>query len=89
MSPEVVVHLARQTLEAALWLSAPILLVATAVSLLVSILQVMTSIQEITVSTVPRLAAVAAVTFLLMPWILRRLVVFATQLFSDFRPYLG
>lgn len=89
MSTEVVVHLARTTLETALWLCAPILLIAMAVSLVVSVLQVMTSVQETTVATVPRLAAVAAALFLLMPWILRRLVSFASLLFSDFRPYVG
>ena len=89
MSPETVVQLARNTLETALWLCAPILLIAMAVSLIVSVLQVMTSVQETTVATVPRLAAVAGAVFILMPWILRRLVAFAALLFSDFRPYVG
>ena len=89
MSAEVVVHLARVTLETALWLCAPVLLVAMAVGLVVSVLQVMTSIQDATVATVPRLAAVAGAIIVLTPWILRRLVAFAVLLFSDFRPYLG
>ncbi len=88
MSSEQVVHLARMTLEAALWLGAPILIVAVLVSLIISIIQVMTSIQEMTISTVPRLVVVGLAAILTMPWMVRRLMVFTTQLFSDFRPYL-
>lgn len=88
MSPDQVVDLARKTLEMALWLAAPLLLIATVVSLLINIVQVLTSLQETTLSTVPRLAAVAVAALLLMPWMVRRLSVFTLQLFSDFRPYL-
>ena len=89
MSTDIAVELARKTLETAFWLSAPILLVATVVSLLISIAQVLTSVQDATVSTVPRLAAVALATFLLLPWFLRKLLAFSLQLFSDFRHYLS
>jgi flagellar biosynthetic protein FliQ len=89
MSGETIIHLARLTLETTLWLSAPVLLIAMAVSLVVSVIQVMTSVQETTVATVPRLAAVAGAVFVLMPWILRRLVSFTSALFSDFRPFIG
>lgn len=89
MFAERVALLARLTLETTLWISAPILIVAIAVGLVTSILQVMTSIQETTVATVPRLLAVAATVFVLMPWLLRKLVTFAAMLLGDFRPYLG
>ena len=88
MSTDIVVELARRSLEAALWLAAPLLLIATVVSLAVNIVQVLTSLQETTLSTVPRLAAVATAVFLLMPWMVRRLGMFTVGLFSDFRPYL-
>lgn len=89
MTPERTVELARMTMEITLWLSTPILVVAIIVGLITSILQVMTSIQETTVATVPRLAAVGIATFILMPWLLRKLVSFAILLFSNFHPYLG
>jgi flagellar biosynthetic protein FliQ len=82
------IDLARRTLEMALWLGAPLLIIATVVSLLVNIVQVLTSLQEATISTVPRLAAVAIAAFLLMPWMVRRLGTFTLQLLTDFRPYL-
>ena len=89
MSAEMAVELARQTLETALLLSAPILLVATVVGLLVSVLQVMTSVQDMTLSMVPRLFAVALISFLLLPWSMRKLMMFTVQVLTDFRRFLG
>ncbi|HWP85089.1 MAG TPA: flagellar biosynthetic protein FliQ [Terriglobia bacterium] len=88
MNGELAVELARHTLQTTLWIGVPILGAATVVALLISILQVMTSIQDSTVATVPRLLTVAAVTFLMMPWFLRQMVSFTVQLFRDFHPYL-
>jgi len=89
MSAEMAVELARTTLETAFLLSAPILLVATVVGLLISVLQVMTSVQDMTLSTVPRLFAVGLTTFLLLPWSLRELMKFTVQVLADFHRYLG
>jgi flagellar biosynthesis protein FliQ len=88
MSTQQTVELARRTLETVLWIAAPLLVIATVVSLLINILQVLTSLQESTLSTVPRLAAVAAGIFLLLPYMVRRLALFTITLFSDFHPYL-
>jgi flagellar biosynthetic protein FliQ len=89
MTAEMAVELARKTLEIAFLLSAPILLVATVVGLLVSVLQVMTSVQDMTLSTVPRLFAVALTTFLLLPWSLRKLMMFTLEILRDLQRYLG
>lgn len=88
MGSDQVVGIMRQTLEAALWMGAPLLIVATVVGLLINVAQVLTSLQETTISTVPRLFAVAVATLLLMPWMTRRLAMFTLQMFSDFRPFL-
>jgi flagellar biosynthetic protein FliQ len=88
MSPQQTVALARATLETALSMAAPLLIVATLVSLLINIGQVLTSLQEPTLATVPRLAAVATALFLLLPWMVRRLTVFTILQFSDFRPFV-
>jgi len=89
MSPEMAVELARKTLETAFLISAPILLVATTVGLLISLMQVMTSVQDMTLSTVPRLFAVGLTAFLLLPWTLRELMAFTLQVLADLRRYLG
>ena len=57
------------------------------VSLVINIGQVMTSIQDLTVTTVPRLAAVGVILFFLMPWMLHHLVGFTINLFGDFRAF--
>ena len=89
MTPEVVVQLARETLTTTLLLATPILAVATVVSLLINIAQVMTSIQEHTVATVPRIVVVAITTFVTLPWMLRKLMGFTVHLFADFHRCLG
>jgi flagellar biosynthetic protein FliQ len=88
MTMHMVVDLGRRTLEATLLLAAPILVITMVVSLLINIIQVLTSVQDSTVSTVPRLAVAAGAAFLLLPWMLRKLAGFTLQMFSDFRPFL-
>jgi flagellar biosynthetic protein FliQ len=78
------IALVRSTLEIAFFLAAPLLAIATVISLLVNVGQVLTSLQDQTISTVPRLAAVAVASFLLLPWMLRKLVVFTIGMWSDF-----
>jgi len=88
MPMETVVSLGRMTLHMALVTAAPILAVATLVSLAVNVVQVLTSLQETTVSTVPRLLVTALAAVVLLPWTLKKLAMFAMQLMSDFHPYL-
>ena len=87
MTPEQIVELSRQTITAAFWGAAPVLLAAMGVGLVINVAQVMTSIQDPTVSTVPRLGAVGAILFFLTPWMLRHLISFTVSLLADFRPY--
>ncbi len=77
-----VVELAKQTLMLVLMISAPILIAATLVGVVVSLGQVVTSMQDMTLSTVPRLLAVAAATAATLPWMLRHMVQFTTELFG-------
>jgi flagellar biosynthetic protein FliQ len=88
MGSQYAVDILRHTIETALWVGAPLLIVATVVSLLINVAQVLTSLQDATVSTVPRLFAVAAAALLLMPWMTHRISLFTVQMFSDFRPLL-
>ena len=87
MTVDYIVHLSRLALQAAFWVTMPVLAAATAVSLVINIAQVMTSIQDVTVTTVPRLAAVGVILFFMTPWMLNHLVSFTILLFADFRPY--
>jgi flagellar biosynthesis protein FliQ len=85
MSMAQVVQITRSTLEIAFIVSAPILAAAMVVSALISVGQVLTSMQDATLSTVPRIAAVGAFAFWLTPWMMRRLVIFTVELFGNFR----
>jgi len=88
MPVEQAVDLGRITMKEVFLVGSPILAVAIGVSLVVNIIQVLTSLQETTLSAVPRLLAVAAGVFFLMPWMWRQLCQFTVQLLSDFHPYL-
>ena len=88
MGSDQVVGIMRHTIETAFLMGAPLLVIATLVSLLINVAQVLTSLQDTTVSTVPRLFAVAAATFLLLPWMARQISVFTLQVFSDFHVFL-
>jgi flagellar biosynthetic protein FliQ len=88
VNTEQVVALARGSLEIALWLGAPLLAIATVVSLLINVVQTLTSLQDATIATVPRLVAVAVAALLFLPWMLRKLMFYTIGLWSDFHPYL-
>jgi flagellar biosynthetic protein FliQ len=88
MGSEQVVTLFRGTLQMALLMGAPLLLIAVTVSLLVNVVQVLTSLQDQTLSTVPRLSAVALAILLLFPWMLRKLMFFTIAMWSDFHPFV-
>jgi len=88
MGTDAVVTMGRLMLEEVIILTAPVLLVAIAVSLVVNIVQVLTSLQDQTLSTVPRLLATGTTLFLLMPWMWRHLSTYTTLMFSDFQKVL-
>ena len=89
MGADQVVDIMRHLLIEALLLSAPLLVSAALISLLVSLLQTLTSVQEQTLTAVPRLAVVFVVAMVSLPWTVHRLVTYTLQLFSDFHRYLG
>jgi flagellar biosynthetic protein FliQ len=76
-----VLDLARDTLSMALMLAGPLLGAALSVGLLVSLFQAVTSIQEQTLSFVPKLFAVAGTFLVLLSWMLQSLMKFTTDLF--------
>jgi flagellar biosynthesis protein FliQ len=89
MGPDMAAEMARHLLVEAMVLSAPVLVAACLVSVVLSLLQTLTSVQEQTLTVVPRLVVVFAITVVMMPWFIRRLVTYTTMLWSDFHRYLG
>jgi flagellar biosynthetic protein FliQ len=78
---ESAVFLVRETLLAALKIAAPVLMAGVAVGLLVSLVQSVTSIQDQTLTFVPKITAMILVAAFLLPWIALRLAEFAAELF--------
>ena len=89
MGPDQTVEMMRKVLIEAMLLSAPMLVTAALVSLTVSLLQTLTSIQEQTLTTVPRLIVVFVVAVATLPWLVHRLVGFTVRMLTGFHKYLG
>jgi flagellar biosynthetic protein FliQ len=87
MGVDQVVLLGRMMLQEVMILVGPVLAVAIIVSLGVNVVQVLTSLQDTTVSTVSRLLATGGALFFMMPWMWRHLVLYTLNLFSDFSGY--
>ena len=89
MTPETVVTVGRHALEMTLLLAAPLLLTALAVGLIVGIFQAATQINEMTLSFIPKLLAMAAMLALTGPWMLRSLVEYTRNLIESIPGMIG
>lgn len=69
MTPDAVATIGRETLTTLLWISAPTMLVALIVGLLIALFQALTSIQEVTLTFVPKIILVFVVLLVTMPFI--------------------
>lgn len=78
---ESTVELVRQALVIALKIAAPILLAGVVFGLGISLLQSVTSIQDQTLSTVPKIVVMVLAAVIVLPWIVLRLVEYAAELF--------
>ncbi len=87
MTQDVILRLAKETLQITLIVSGPILVVSLVVGIIVSIAQVVTSIQDMTLSFVPRVIAVFVAFLLVLPWAMNMMMGFAGQLFGHLERY--
>jgi flagellar biosynthetic protein FliQ len=87
MSSEMAVHLFRQALIQAFWLAIPLLLIGLVAGVAVSILQVLTSIQDSSFGAVPRLTAFLLGLLLLLPWMANQLLSYTVALWGDLARY--
>jgi flagellar biosynthetic protein FliQ len=89
MTPDTVIKLAEQAIYMIIILSAPMLLIALAVGLIVSVFQAMTQIQEQTLAFVPKILAVFLSLVLFGPWMLTLLLDFTRDLFQQLPQLIG
>lgn len=87
MTPELVIQTVRQALITALWISAPLLVAGFIAGLVISLIQVVTSMQDSAFATVPRLAAFLLALLIALPWMLSRMVTYTAGLFGDLSRY--
>jgi flagellar biosynthesis protein FliQ len=88
MGPDQVTELMRMLLKEALIVSAPVLLLATIISVIVSLTLTLISLQDQTLSQVPRLAIVGMALLVGAPWIIQRFASYTINLLSDFHRFV-
>jgi flagellar biosynthetic protein FliQ len=83
MTPEFVTGFFFEAIKMAISLAAPMLLAGLGVGLLVSIFQAATSINEMTLTFIPKMLAVAVALIFFFPWMMQTMVSFTTNLFEN------
>ncbi|MFQ5506526.1 MAG: flagellar biosynthetic protein FliQ [Planctomycetota bacterium] len=89
MDQATVVELSRETLLIVLKIVSPALIMGMLVGLTVSLFMAITSVQEQTLTLVPKMLAVAGTILLLLPWIMTTVLDFATHLFENLSRFAG
>ena len=88
MTVDLVVELANKALYTVVLTSAPVLLVSLVIGLIVSIFQTVTSIQEQTLTFVPKIVAVFVTLMILGHWMLSQMTNLMVDMWSDFSVYI-
>ena len=83
MTPEFAIQIIKHALLTAVWVAAPLLAIGLVGGVVVSLVQIVTSIQDTAFSAVPRLAAFLVGIMLLLPWMLSRLMTYTTGIIGD------
>jgi flagellar biosynthetic protein FliQ len=89
MNQDTVINLATQAMMLALKIAGPMLLMGLIVGLLVSIFQAVTSIQEQSLSFIPKIVGVAVLIVVLGPWMLNQLIGYAQNLYLSIPSLIG
>jgi len=88
MSEELILRLAKQTLETVLLVSAPMLGAGLIVGVIISILQIITSIHDTALAFVPRIVVTFVVFLIVFPWMMGTMVSYTHTLLGSFDAYL-
>jgi flagellar biosynthesis protein FliQ len=89
VTPEFAIQIVRDALMMTFWLSAPFLIAGFVSGIVLSLLQIVTSIQDSAFSTVPRLAVFLATAIVAMPWVLQKAMTYATAILGNLSRYAG
>jgi flagellar biosynthesis protein FliQ len=89
MNQDTVISIATQAMMLSLKIAGPVLLLGLIIGLLVSIFQAVTSIQEQSLSFIPKIVGVAVLIVVLGPWMLNQLVTYAQNLYLSIPSLIG
>ena len=89
MTPETVITIGQQAVEMTLMISAPLLLSALVIGLVVSIFQAATQINELTLSFIPKLLGIFVMLILAGPWMVNTMVDYIQRLFGNIPWMIG
>ncbi|WP_270180450.1 flagellar biosynthesis protein FliQ [Alkalihalobacillus sp. CinArs1] len=89
MSPDLVISIAEDAVYTVIIISAPLLLIALGVGLIVSVFQAMTQIQEQTLAFIPKIIAVLLTIVLFGPWMLTMMLDYTTNLYQNLYRFIG
>jgi len=89
VTPETVMTIGQRALEITLLLSAPLLLTALVVGLLIGVIQAATQINEMTLSFIPKLVAMVVALVVAGPWMLKLMINYTRELFESIPGLVG
>jgi len=89
MTEQFIVDFALDAIKTTLLVSAPMLGFGLITGLVISIFQAVTSIQELTLTFIPKILAVFLALFLFFPWIMRIMMSFTERILINFPSYIG
>jgi flagellar biosynthetic protein FliQ len=89
MTPESVMSIGRHAMEITLMIAAPMLLIALAIGLIVSIFQAATQINEMTLSFIPKFVGILIALMVAGPWMLSVMLDYMRQLFGNIPNMIG
>jgi flagellar biosynthetic protein FliQ len=87
MTPDGVAHIVGQMFMAAFWICAPLLAIGFVTGIIMSLIQIVTSIQDSGFSSIPRLIAFLAGCLLLMPWMIHKSMDYAADVLGNLSRY--
>ncbi|MEP6715340.1 MAG: flagellar biosynthetic protein FliQ [Terriglobia bacterium] len=87
MTPDGVAHIVGQMFLTAFWICAPLLGIGFATGIVISLIQIVTSIQDTAFNSIPRLMAFLAGCILLMPWMVHKSMAYTSDILGNLSRY--
>jgi flagellar biosynthetic protein FliQ len=87
MTPDAVAHIIGQMFVTAFWIAAPLLALGFVTGIVISLIQVLTSIQDSGFNAIPRLMAFLGGSLLMMPWMVHKAMAYTIDILGNLSRY--